>query len=50
LKGDSIESFGNTFTPEDRLLRPGMTKVNSVQDAVKEYINAVLYSNDPHYK
>jgi len=50
LNGNPIESFGNTFTPDQRLMRPGMTKVNSTREAVEKYINAVITSNDPHYR
>lgn len=49
LNSNSIESFGNTFTPRADLMRDGMIKVDSVSEAVTKYILAVLTSNDPHY-
>lgn len=50
IKGSSDESFGNTFTPDVRLIRPGMQWVPTVKDAVESYIKAVLTSDDPHYQ
>ena len=50
LKGDNEKNFGNTFTPDVRLLKPGMQWVPTVKDAVQSYIKAVLTSNDPHYQ
>ena len=50
ILGGTIESFGNTFTPDPRLARPGMTLVSDTKTAVSSYIQAVLYSDDPHYK
>jgi hypothetical protein len=52
LKGDTSANFGNTFTPDSKIKRNNklLTLVNNTKEAVTKYIEAVLYSNDSHYK